>query len=250
MLPSRRDAPPIERAGTAASRSSSVPSAAPAHRGARRCCVHRPGRGRAGRQHRRQPAAERRSAAVDRPERFGRGDRTVTEQPPRPHRARPRPTARSPLRARGPTATPAGTSGPATVCTGNGDNREFFAGAAAGVDWAVYCLVAEGRWFVIAGNYQRAGAAGWSSRTRVPAAPGSSCPRGTSARNRMAACRPAPTPARPPSATRSGRSSPVTTAAIRSSWTVARTSSWVATGTDIDEAAFRSIVAGLDRVAA
>lgn len=148
-----------------------------------------------------------------------------------------------------PTATPAGTSGPATVCTGNRDNREFFAGAAAGVDWAVYCLVAEGRWFVMAGNYQRA-RGGWlvisytgPGGARIDLSEGNFCQESNGC---------VPTGADAGEAA-FGDQVGAFIAGDDGSHTIVvdrgKDVSWVATGTDIDEAAFRSIVAGLNRVA-
>jgi hypothetical protein len=43
-------------------------------------------------------------------------------------------------------------------CAGNDDNRSFFAGAAADLDWPVYCAALPARWFVSKGSYSLAGA--------------------------------------------------------------------------------------------
>lgn len=47
--------------------------------------------------------------------------------------------------------------GPAAACTGNDDNKDFFAGIAEAVAWTVYCPVLPTGWFVVGGSYQLAG---------------------------------------------------------------------------------------------
>lgn len=50
-------------------------------------------------------------------------------------------------------ATPVGADG----CSGSAANRDFFAGAAAGVGWQVYCAVLPDGWFVQSGTYRLSG---------------------------------------------------------------------------------------------
>jgi hypothetical protein len=58
------------------------------------------------------------------------------------------------------TPTPAteasATPGPAAACTGNAENRDFYAAVTAAVDWTVYCPVLPGGWFVDSGQYRLA----------------------------------------------------------------------------------------------
>jgi hypothetical protein len=51
--------------------------------------------------------------------------------------------------------TPAG--GPASACSGNAENQDFYADAAAAVAWTVYCPVLPKGWFVVTGRYRLAG---------------------------------------------------------------------------------------------
>ena len=47
-------------------------------------------------------------------------------------------------------------AGTAAACTGSDDNRTFFAGVAAQVDWTVVCAVLPKRWFVSSGSFRLA----------------------------------------------------------------------------------------------
>jgi hypothetical protein len=47
-------------------------------------------------------------------------------------------------------------TGTAADCSGSDDNRTFFAGVAAQVDWTVVCAVLPKRWFVSAGSFRLA----------------------------------------------------------------------------------------------
>lgn len=49
-------------------------------------------------------------------------------------------------------------------CSGNDENRDFFASMAAAVDWSVYCPILGGGWFVGDGHYRLAGG-GWMEIT-------------------------------------------------------------------------------------
>jgi len=53
--------------------------------------------------------------------------------------------------------SPTGAAGSADSCSGNDDNRDFFAEAAAAFDWPVYCPVLPARWVVEDGTYRSAG---------------------------------------------------------------------------------------------
>jgi hypothetical protein len=51
------------------------------------------------------------------------------------------------------TEAPSTGSGSAAACTGSDANRDFYADAAAALDWAVYCPVLPSGWFVNTGEY-------------------------------------------------------------------------------------------------
>ncbi len=55
-----------------------------------------------------------------------------------------------------PAAETSATPGPAAACTGNAENRDFYAAVTAAVDWTVYCPVLPGGWFVDSGQYRLA----------------------------------------------------------------------------------------------
>jgi hypothetical protein len=57
----------------------------------------------------------------------------------------------------GPTETPASSAGGAAACSGNDENRAFYAAVAADVAWDVYCAVLPAGWFVDAGSFRLAG---------------------------------------------------------------------------------------------
>jgi hypothetical protein len=59
-----------------------------------------------------------------------------------------------------PSASPSDDPGAAGACSGNDENREFFASIAEVVSWPVYCAVLPSGWFVDAGQYRLAGG-GW-----------------------------------------------------------------------------------------
>jgi hypothetical protein len=69
------------------------------------------------------------------------------------------PTA-TPTAAASAEPTPTAEAGSAATCTGNDDNRAFFADVAAAFDWPVYCAVLPPRWSVESGRYRSAGG-GW-----------------------------------------------------------------------------------------
>lgn len=55
------------------------------------------------------------------------------------------------------TGAPTPPDDPAAACTGNDENRAFFAGVAEAVAWDVYCPVLPGGWFVDTGSFRLAG---------------------------------------------------------------------------------------------
>jgi hypothetical protein len=56
-----------------------------------------------------------------------------------------------------PTEEPTSAAGPASACSGSAENQDFFADAAAAVEWTVYCPVLPDGWFVVTGRYRLAG---------------------------------------------------------------------------------------------
>ena len=65
------------------------------------------------------------------------------------------PDASAPAEASGePSDEPSEGPGLAAACSGSDDNRDFFADAAAALDWTVYCGVLPAGWFVQTGEYR------------------------------------------------------------------------------------------------
>ncbi len=56
-----------------------------------------------------------------------------------------------------PTDTPAPSPGGAAACSGNDENRAFYAAVAEAVTWDVYCAVLPAGWFVDEGSFRLAG---------------------------------------------------------------------------------------------
>lgn len=56
-----------------------------------------------------------------------------------------------------PTDEASPSTGPATACSGTAENQDFYAAAAAAVEWTVYCPVLPKGWFVVTGRYRLAG---------------------------------------------------------------------------------------------
>jgi hypothetical protein len=82
---------------------------------------------------------------------------------PTPEPATPEPTPPEPATAEpsdDPSASPSSDPGAGAACSGNDENREFFASIAEVVSWPVYCAVLPSGWFVDAGQYRLAGG-GW-----------------------------------------------------------------------------------------
>jgi hypothetical protein len=72
-----------------------------------------------------------------------------------PASAKPAKTPKpSPSASRSP--RPSINPGSAAACTGSNDNRTFFAGVAAQVDWPVICAVLPDHWFVSSGSFRLA----------------------------------------------------------------------------------------------
>ena len=62
----------------------------------------------------------------------------------------------SPEESVDPSTSPTAAGGPAAACSGNDKNREFYADAAAAVDWTVLCAVLPRGWYVSKGSYRLA----------------------------------------------------------------------------------------------
>ena len=56
-----------------------------------------------------------------------------------------------------PTDEASPSAGPASACSGTAENKDFYAAAAAAVQWTVYCPVLPKGWFVVTGRYRLAG---------------------------------------------------------------------------------------------
>jgi hypothetical protein len=56
-----------------------------------------------------------------------------------------------------PTDEASSSAGPASACSGTAENQDFYAAAAAAVEWTVYCPVLPKGWFVVTGRYRLAG---------------------------------------------------------------------------------------------
>jgi len=93
----------------------------------------------------------------------------VATQPPSEEPASPAPPeSTAPESTEPPPSEPESASAPpsgapsdevsiAAACSGSDDNRDFFADAAAALDWSVYCAVLPRGWFVGAGEYRLRG---------------------------------------------------------------------------------------------
>ena len=62
------------------------------------------------------------------------------------------PIETEPVESVDPSASPDGSAG-AAACSGNDDNREWYAGFAVAVDWTVLCAVLPKGWYVSSGKY-------------------------------------------------------------------------------------------------
>ena len=85
-------------------------------------------------------------------------DEASTDQPSKAPADTTAPSTPNPTKTPKPPASAAASldAGTAAACTGSDDNRTFFAGVAAQVDWTVVCAVLPKRWFVSAGSFRLA----------------------------------------------------------------------------------------------
>ncbi len=134
------------------------------------------------------------------------------------------------------------------ACAGNDDNKAFYAGAAANIDWPVYCPVLPARWVVSTGNYSGRGVGQLSISYRGPAGATLSLQEGAFCETSDGCV---------PPGTDSGEASfgdqPGTLITVDDGGFAivvgrAETPSWLAVATGIDEATFRDIAAGFVRI--
>jgi len=138
--------------------------------------------------------------------------------------------------------------GPAAACSGSTENRDFFRAAASVLNWTVYCAVLPAGWFVDSGQYRQA-SGGWvqisyrgPGGARLELHEGAFC-------SDSEGCVP------PGTDTGDGQFGNKTGTAVAlddGGWAVVvdrgEQISWLAVGTDLDEAAFQKIAAALSPV--
>jgi len=138
--------------------------------------------------------------------------------------------------------------GPAAACSGSTENRDFFRAAASVLNWTVYCAVLPAGWFVDSGQYRQA-SGGWvqisyrgPGGARLELHEGAFC-------SDSDGCVP------PGTDTGDGQFGNKTGTAVAlddGGWAVVvdrgEQISWLAVGTDLDEAAFQKIAAALSPV--
>lgn len=143
-----------------------------------------------------------------------------------------------------PSPSPA-SSAPAAACSGNDDNRDFFASFAEAVEWDVYCPVLPAGWFVESGTYRLSGGAWMEIVYRGPSEARFGLREGAFCREE-GDCVPSGTDV---GAAAFGDREGTIVAADDGSWaiTVDRglSPSWLATGSGLDEAGFREHAEGL-----
>jgi hypothetical protein len=148
----------------------------------------------------------------------------------------------------GPTATATAapvsspsSSAPAAACAGNDDNRDFYASFAEAVEWDVYCPSLPDGWFVETGTYRLSGGAWMEITYRGPAGAHFGLREGAFCREEGSDCVP---PGTDVGAAAFGNRQGTLVAADDGTWaiTVDRglNPAWLATGSGIDEAAFRA----------
>jgi hypothetical protein len=138
--------------------------------------------------------------------------------------------------------------GPAAACSGSAENRDFFRAAASVLKWTVYCAVLPSGWFVDSGQYRQA-SGGWvqiayrgPGGARLELHEGAFCsaddgcvPPGTDAGDGQF-----------------GDKTGTAVALDDGGWAVVvdrgEQISWLAVGTDLDEAAFQKIAKALSPV--
>lgn len=147
-----------------------------------------------------------------------------------------------------PSPSASAAPGPAAACSGSAENRDFFRAAASVLSWTVYCAVLPAGWFVDSGQYRQA-SGGWlqisyrgPGGARLELHEGAFCTAGDG-------CVPAGTD------TGDGQFGNKTGTAVAlddGGWAVVvdrgEQISWLAVGTDLDEAAFGKIAAALSPV--
>ena len=162
-----------------------------------------------------------------------------------PTGASPAPTTSAPV--------PSGSASPASsplasACSGSDDIRDFYAAIAEAVDWDVYCATLPDGWFVEKGMYRLAGG-GWMEITyRGPGEAHFGLREGAFC-GEHGDCVPDGTDAGPAAF---GDRDGVLVAVDDGSWALAvdrgATLAWLATGSSLDEAAFRGLAEALVRV--
>ena len=147
-----------------------------------------------------------------------------------------------------PSLPPSAAPGPAAACSGSDENRDFFRAAASVLRWTVYCAVLPSGWFVDSGQYRQA-SGGWvqiayrgPGGARLELREGAFCSAGDG-------CVPAGTDA---GDGQFGDKAGTAVALDDGGWAVVvdrgEQISWLAVGTDLDEAAFQKIARALSPV--
>jgi hypothetical protein len=181
------------------------------------------------------------SSTAPSPERTA--DESPTASAPAASATSPVSPSASPSRPPSASAAPPSQSAPATpasACAGNDDNRDFFASFAEAVEWDAYCPTLPDGWFVENGTYRLSGGAWMEIVYRGPGGArfglqeGAFCHEGGD-------CVPDGTDV---GAAAFGDREGTLVAADDGSWAVTvdrgLSPSWLATGSGLDEAAFRA----------
>jgi len=144
-----------------------------------------------------------------------------------------------------PPASPSAPATPASACAGNDDNRDFFASFAEAVEWDVYCPTLPDGWFVENGTYRLSGGAWMEIIYRGPGGARFGLSEGAFCRD-DGDCVPDGTDV---GAAAFGDREGTLVAAADGSWAITvdrgHDPSWLATGSGLDEAAFRAHAAAL-----
>ena len=146
-----------------------------------------------------------------------------------------------------PTASASASAGPgpAGVCSGSAENRDFFRAAASALNWAVYCAVLPAGWFVDTGQYRQAGGGSVQIAYRGPGGARLELHEGAFCAAADGCVPPGADGGDAPFGDKTGTF--VTPDSGGFAVTVARGEkiSWLAVGTGMDEATFRGIVGAL-----
>jgi hypothetical protein len=138
-----------------------------------------------------------------------------------------------------PPASPSAPATPASACAGNDDNRDFYASFAEAVEWDVYCPTLPDGWFVENGTYRLSGGAWMEIVYRGPGGARFGLQEGAFCRE-DGDCVPDGTDV---GAAAFGDREGTLVAAGDGSWAISvdrgLNPSWLATGSGLDEAAFR-----------